>query len=61
MSGAFAIARTREYNYELYRTQKQRQRQAQLLRALYAMCDHDGWDARRLKAQGRWPAHWRAA
>jgi hypothetical protein len=48
VSGAFSINRPREFDYELRETEVQRRQRAKIIRALYALVDPHGWDARRL-------------
>lgn len=49
MSGAYAINRLHEFDFELREDEEQKARRAVVLRAIYALVDPAGWDARRLR------------
>ncbi len=51
MSGAYAIKANPEKTtiYELREDEEQRAQRAILVRAIYALADPNGWDARRLR------------
>lgn len=53
MSGAFPVARQREFDWTLRENQEQRRRRARAVRAIYAMVDPAGWDARRHFPNGK--------
>jgi hypothetical protein len=47
MSGVHMAASPREMYWELLENEPQRRRRARALRAIYALVDPKGWDARR--------------
>lgn len=47
-----SAGRPRQTFWELLDTPEQRRERARILRAIYALVDANGWDARRLAAAG---------
>lgn len=48
----FSMLRPRELFWELAENEAARRRRARILRAMYALVDPTGWDARRLAQRG---------
>jgi hypothetical protein len=52
VSGAFPVARPHQLDYTLRESESERRVRAQILGAIYALCDPAGWDGRKLGLTG---------